>query len=88
MTADPLMYGKLKQYVGELRQKRPTEAETHLCQCIRGKALGVKFRRQHIIGSFIADFCCIEAQLIIEVDGGYHQLPEQQVYGVCLSNLQ
>lgn len=79
MTADPLMYGKLRQYVKELRQKRPTEAETLLWQYIRGKALGAKFRRQHIIGPFIADFCCIETHLIIEVDGGYHQLPEQQI---------
>ena len=48
-------------------------------QCLRGKALGVKFRRQHIIGFFIADFCCVEKNLIVELDGGYHQLPEQQV---------
>jgi very-short-patch-repair endonuclease len=33
---------------------------------------GAKFRRQHPIGRFIADFCCIEARLVIEIDGGQH----------------
>ena len=37
------------------------------------------FRRQHIIGNFIADFACLPKKLVIEIDGGYHQLPEQQV---------
>ncbi len=77
-TADPLLYGKLKAFVKELRLRRPTEAETILWDCLRNKKLGVKFRRQHIIGAFIADFCCIETRLIIELDGGYHQIPEQQ----------
>jgi len=34
---------------------------------------GFLFRRQHPIGPWIVDFVCIEAQLIIEIDGGYHQ---------------
>jgi very-short-patch-repair endonuclease len=33
---------------------------------------GAKFRRQHPIGGFIADFCCVEGGLIIELDGGHH----------------
>ena len=37
------------------------------------------FRRQHIIGNFIADFVCLPKKLIIEIDGGYHQLPDQQI---------
>jgi hypothetical protein len=36
--------------------------------------MGVKFRRQHPIGSFFVDFCCTEANLIVEVDGGQHAL--------------
>jgi nicotinamide-nucleotide amidase len=44
---------------------------------LRGKQLGgYKFRRQHIIGSYIADFVCIPAKLILEVDGLIHQVPE------------
>src|ERR1700691_4223608 len=34
--------------------------------------LNLKFRRQHPIGNYIADFCCIEKQLIIELDGSQH----------------
>jgi len=79
MTGDPLLYKRLKEFVKELRNKRPTLAETIMWDCLRGKALGVKFRRQHVIGLFIADFCCIEKHLVLELDGGYHQLPEQQV---------
>ena len=36
-----------------------------------------KFRRQHIIGDYVADFVCLSEMLVIEVDGGYHNQPEQ-----------
>lgn len=78
-TADPFLYRLLKNYVKELRLQRPTEAESVLWNVLRGKNLGCKFRRQHIIGPYIADFCCIEEKLVVEIDGGYHQLPQQQV---------
>jgi len=32
----------------------------------------MKFRRQHPIGPYLADFCCPEAFLVVEVDGGQH----------------
>ena len=35
----------------------------------------MKFRRQHPIGQYIADFVCLEKKLIIELDGGQHALP-------------
>lgn len=38
---------------------------------------GFKFRRQHPIGLYITDFYCHKLKLIIEVDGEYHNLPEQ-----------
>jgi len=38
----------------------------------------LKFRRQHAIGDYIADFICLEISLIIEVDGEYHNSEEQQ----------
>jgi very-short-patch-repair endonuclease len=50
----------------------PTEAEKHLWQVLRFKNLGVKFRRQTVIGRYIVDFVCFEKKLIIEVDGGQH----------------
>ena len=76
-TADPFLYELLKGFAKENR-KKSTEAETVLWDCIKGRQLGQPFRRQHIIGEFIADFACIPAKLVIEIDGGYHQLPEQQ----------
>lgn len=78
-TADPMNYALLKQFVKEHRSK-PTEAEDALWHQLRGKQLGKnKFRRQHIIGNFIADFVCLPKKLIIEVDGLIHQLPDNQV---------
>jgi very-short-patch-repair endonuclease len=50
-----------------------TEAENRLWSALRGRRLeGFKFRRQMWIGSFIADFCCMEAKLVVEVDGSQH----------------
>lgn len=56
----------------------PTVAEIRLWECLRGKRLGVKFRRQHVIQDFIVDFVCLDEMLIIEVDGEYHLPQEQQ----------
>jgi very-short-patch-repair endonuclease len=39
---------------------------------IRGAQLGAKFRRQHPIGPYVADFCCLEARLVVEIDGDIH----------------
>ncbi len=50
-----------------------TEAEALLWSKIRNRQLeGWKFRRQHIIDRYIADFVCVEVNLIVEVDGGQH----------------
>ena len=40
---------------------------------VRAKQLGVKFRRQHPIGPCIADFACIQARLVVEIDGDTHE---------------
>jgi len=51
-----------------------TDAERRLWQTIRGKQLcDCRFRRQHPIGPYIADFACIDKKLVIELDGGQHQ---------------
>ncbi len=50
-----------------------TDAETKLWFFFRSRALGpYKFRRQHLIGKYVVDFACVEAQLVVEVDGGQH----------------
>ena len=50
----------------------PTEAEKYLWSVLRAKSLGVKFRRQAVIGRYIVDFVCFEKKLVVEVDGGGH----------------
>ena len=50
-----------------------TKAEGLLWSALRGKQLcNVKFRRQHPIGPFFADFACVSQRLVLELDGGYH----------------
>lgn len=79
MTADPLYYDLLRDFARENR-KYQTEAERCLWQCLRKGSNGHVFKRQHIIGRYIADFVCIDAKLIIEVDGGYHAQYAQKSY--------
>ena len=74
--AHPCSYRVLKEDAKENRSN-PTEAENALWQALRAKQLGEKFRRQHIICDCIADFVSLKSKLIIEVDGGYHNEPEQ-----------
>ena len=76
--ADPLMYKALKEFALNHR-KDATLAEDILWDKLRSKKEGYKFRRQHIIGSFIADFVSLKKGLVIEVDGNYHQLPEMKI---------
>jgi very-short-patch-repair endonuclease len=56
----------------ELR-KRQTEAERCLWRHLRDHQLaGRKFRRQHPIGEYFADFVSLEDHLVVEADGGHH----------------
>src|SRR5215813_12591253 len=62
----------LRPYARKLRQAQ-TDAERRMWMLLRDRRLsGFKFRRQHPVGAYIADFCCLEARLIIEIDGGHH----------------
>ncbi len=49
-----------------------TNAEIILWSRIKNKQLGYKFLRQQSIGSYIVDFYCPTARLVIEIDGGQH----------------
>lgn len=78
MTADPTLYKRLKQYAEENKMFM-TEAESALWQMIKGNSIGHTFRRQHIIGDYIADFANLHFKLIVEVDGKYHFKGEQPI---------
>jgi len=68
---------ELLQLARELRRKQ-TPAEEILWALLRRKqCLGLKFRRQQQIGTFIVDFYCHQARLVIELDGGVHSTAEQ-----------
>jgi very-short-patch-repair endonuclease len=58
-------------------RKNMTDAELVLWEVLKDKKLcGRKFRRQHSIGYYIADFYCPSEKLIIELDGKHHFTPE------------
>ena len=59
------------QLARKLRREM-TGSERALWQMLRRNALGLHFRRQQVIGGFIADFYCAKARLAVEVDGPAH----------------
>jgi very-short-patch-repair endonuclease len=59
------------QRARELRRNM-TDAERALWRRLRRGTLGGKFRRQAPVGQYIVDFACLEARLVVEVDGGQH----------------
>jgi very-short-patch-repair endonuclease len=68
-----------------LRAKRlrgaMTNAEVLLWSRLRRDGMqGIRFRRQHPIGPYVADFACTSAMLVIEVDGETHHTPEQLLH--------
>ena len=63
--------------IARANRQKPTEAESIMWKILRGRFCGVRFRRQHVIAGFIADFACVSKKLIIEIDGGYHFTEEQ-----------
>ncbi|WGZ92437.1 MAG: endonuclease domain-containing protein [Candidatus Thiothrix putei] len=70
----------LRDAARDLR-KHQTEAETRLWERLRRKQLcGVQFYRQKPLGSFIADFYCAAANLVIELDGKHHAEGNQLAY--------
>ena len=65
------------QRAKELRREM-TPAEKILWNELRSNKLGVHFRRQQVIAGFIVDFYCHQAGLVIEVDGGIHDLQQAE----------
>ncbi|MAC38885.1 MAG: hypothetical protein CMH94_00310 [Oceanicaulis sp.] len=55
-----------------------TKAELWLWQRLRARQLcGLKFRRQHPIGPYIADFACLQCRLVVELDGASHSTDQE-----------
>jgi very-short-patch-repair endonuclease len=77
MQVDPIF----RERARELRREM-TPAEKILWRALRSRRFAdLKFRRQHPMGSFILDFYCARARLVVEVDGETHlgrALPDQQ----------
>ncbi len=74
--APPRLFGYAKE-----NRYQPTVAEALLWDSLKNKQLsGYKFRRQHPVGYYIVDFYCLQKRLVIEIDGGYHFTPKQQIY--------
>ena len=62
-------------------RRQQTEQEKILWSILRNRQFyGLKFKRQVPIGVYIADFCCNEKKLIIELDGGQHNEPDSIEY--------
>jgi len=76
-----------QEYARELRL-RTTEAEQKLWFLLRNRKLkGKKFRRQHAIANYVADFYCNESKLIIELDGNFHTVAETKESDKSRTNL-
>ena len=68
MTNQRLLTGVAKRL-----RKEATDAERVLWREVRAhRFAGVKFKRQEPLGSYVVDFVCYEAKLIVELDGGQH----------------
>ena len=69
----------LRQYAKDMRS-HPTDAERCMWEMLKRRMFGKRFRRQFIIGNYIADFACVEDRLVIEIDGGYHSDEMQKLH--------
>ncbi len=68
-----------KQEQARQMRQQMTPAESVLWERLRRSQWhGLHFRRQQVIGGFIADFYCRAARLVVEADGGIHQ--QQEAY--------
>ena len=51
--------------------------ERMLWQSLRLRPRGLKFRRQHPIGPYVVDFCCLSLRLVVEIDGAVHDMGDR-----------
>lgn len=68
----PPVRRQISHHAAQLRRDR-TDAEEKFWQAVRNRQVdGFKFRFQHSLLPYIADFACLEAMMIVEIDGGQH----------------
>jgi leucyl-tRNA synthetase len=77
MTGDREMSKTTFPYAKHNR-RNPTEAEEKLWAELRREQLGYKFRRQHLIDAYIADFVCLKKGLVVELDGEIHKTQTEE----------
>ena len=66
-----------KYHIARKLRQNSTKQERILWQLLRNRQFkGLKFKRQVPIGEYVVDFLCEEKQLIIELDGGQHNEPD------------
>jgi very-short-patch-repair endonuclease len=77
-NAKPIIFERAKAM-----RKNMTQAEKTVWELLKSKnMLGLRFKPQHPIDIFIADFYCHPLKLVIEVDGGIHKSVDQREYDI------
>jgi Uncharacterized protein conserved in bacteria len=79
-TEQPAMFFGAKRTIfqnAEILRKNMTVAETKLWNRLNKSQLGVRFKAQHPIDIFIADFYCHKFKLVVEIDGAIHKSQEE-----------
>ncbi len=79
--ANPLVFELAKNL-----RRNMTDAEMILWQHLKAGINGIKFRRQHPIGIYVADFYCHKIKLIIEIDKSIHHKKEIKDYDIKREN--
>jgi very-short-patch-repair endonuclease len=79
MNAPAVPYRRLMVARARTLRRNSTDAEKRLWSALRNRRLeGIRFRRQVILGRYVADFCSANPKLVVELDGLQHE--EQQSY--------
>jgi very-short-patch-repair endonuclease len=77
-NAKPVIFERAKAM-----RENMTDAEEAVWKLLKSKnMLGLRFKPQHPIDIFIADFYCHQLKLVIEIDGGIHKSKEQKEYDI------
>ncbi len=77
-NAKPIIFERAKAM-----RENMTQAEKSVWEKLKSnKMLGLRFKAQHPIDIFIADFYCHQLKLVIEIDGGIHKSVDQREYDI------